>query len=790
VDLFLCWLVGPVVLLAVALGLSFGVELISGARVPWGIRPALGLALMMLLAQIGIATDATAELTIPAIVALGAFGLWMGWSGGLYSGSLPGWGILAALGVYVVFGAPVIFSGDPTWTGYIKLDDSATWMGLTDHAFEFGHRTSGFPPSTWEALIDFNAGSGYPVGSFVPMALISRVTGQDVAWTLQPSMAVMAAVLTLMLSQIVRTVISGAKASAAIAFIAGQSSMLLGYSLWGGVKEVAAAALLALAPLSAWIAVRRPESRWPWLIPGLVAAAFLTVLGPGGAVWLVPTMGPLIWVAWQRLGQSAALNLGWKALATAVVASLPQVITPNGFFSPFQSVLFKESELGNLIRPLSLQHLIGIWPAKDFRFDTDLNAEVIVLAIVLGALALYAAYTAFRDGQPLVPAYLLGGAVAFLITYIAGSPWIDGKGMAIFSVVLLGSGLVGAVLLVQRTPYAVFGWVIAALAGGLVLYSSFLMYQAAWLAPRDEHQELEQIGERFAGDGPMLMTEGSIYGPRHFLRKEDAEGAKDLRRRVLPLRDGSLPDDVNFLDTDMLADSDFDPYRLLILRRAPVASRPPGNFQRVYAGTYYEVWEKVGTPIPGQTLIERLPLGDPPDNSAVPDCSQVQGLAQRAGANGTLLAQPADEHFLLDLSASSHPDKWTLDGTQFTPHGSGTLTTRVDVPTAGDWRIWVGGDIFSELTVTAAGQSASARNAINVNHYQPFGPFRLAAGNQQIQFTSDGSGIEPGSGAEPSALGPVVLQRIESEDQATVSVPSSDYRRLCNVPWDWIEAYG
>jgi hypothetical protein len=790
VDLFLCWFLGLLVFLAVALGLSFGVELISGARVPWAVRPGLGLAVMMVLAQVGITTDATAELTIPVVVALGAFGLWMGWSARLTSGPLPGWAMLAALGVYIVFAAPVLFSGEPSWAGFIKLDDSATWMGLSDHAFEFGHRTNGFAPSTWDALIDFNAGSGYPVGSFVPMALMSRVTGQDVAWTLQPSMAAMAAVLTLMLFQIVRTVVSGARASATVAFIAGQSSMLLGYTLWGGIKEIAAAALLALAPLSAWIAIRRPDSRWPWLLPGLVAAAFLTVLGPLGAVWLVPTMVPLIWVAWQRLGQSAALDLGWKALATAVVASVPQVISPNGLFSPFQSFLFKESELGNLLGPLSLQHLIGIWPAKDFRFDTDLNAEVIILAIVLGALAIFAAYTAIRERQPLLPAYVIGGVVAFVIVYAAGSPWIDGKGMAIVSAALLSSGLVGAVVLIQRTPYAVVGWAIAGISGGLVLYSSFLMYQAVWLAPRDEHLELEQIGERFEGDGPMLMTEGSIYGPRHFLRKEDAEGAKDLRVRQVPLRDGSLPDNVNFLDTDMLADSDFDPYHLLVLRRAPVASRPPGDFRRVYAGTYYEVWEKIGTPVPGQTLIERLPLGEPPDNSAVPDCSQVQALAGRAGANGTLVAQPADEHFLLDLSASSHPDKWTLDGTLFTPDGEGTLTTHVDVPAAGSWRIWVGGDIYSELTVSAGGHSASARNALDANRYEPFGPFQLNDGVQEIQFSSDGAGLAPGSGADATPLGPVVMQQVESEDKATVSVPSSDYRRLCNVPWDWIEAYG
>ncbi len=88
-DLLLCWLVGPVLLLLVAVGLSFVVELISGARLPWCLRPALGLAVMMVMAQFGVRFDATAELTIPVIVALGAFGLVMGWSAELTRGPLP-----------------------------------------------------------------------------------------------------------------------------------------------------------------------------------------------------------------------------------------------------------------------------------------------------------------------------------------------------------------------------------------------------------------------------------------------------------------------------------------------------------------------------------------------------------------------------------------------------------------------------------------------------------------------------------------------------------------------------
>ena len=74
---------------------------------------------------------------------------------------------------------------------------------------------------------------------------------------------------------------------------------------------------------------------------------------------------------------------------------------------------------------------------------------------------------------------------------------------------------------------------VAAIAGG-VLWSNALAYQEVNLAPRDRLAELEQIGERFAGEGPALMTEYEPYGVRHFLREADPEGASELRRRIDP----------------------------------------------------------------------------------------------------------------------------------------------------------------------------------------------------------------------------------------------------------------
>ncbi len=550
--------------------------------------------------------------------------------------------------------------------------------------------------------------------------------------------------------------------------------------------------LLALAPMIAWHVIRQTDAHRAWILPGLAAAAFLSVLGPGSAIWLVLTMVPLLVAAWRRLGRSAAIGLALKSAAVAVVATLPLLITPNGLYNPFGAYLFEETELGNLSEPLSIQHVMGIWPAEDFRLDAEFQTPITILAIVFAGLGLFAAYRAIKDRELALPAYALGGAIAFALTFAVSSPWIDGKAMAIVSPALLTAGLAGAVLLVQRTSHNIEGWLLTALAAGLILYTSFLFYQGAWLAPRDEHRELERIGEQFEGEGPALMTEGSDYAGRHFLRKLDAESAKDLRRSTVPLSDGSAPDEVPYLDTDMFDAATLAPYRLLVFRRSPVVSRPPGDFRLAEAGTYYEVWERFGTPVAGKSLIERLPLGEPPDNSAVPDCAQVEALASNAGPNATLVAARPGEQSLLDLSGAAMPASWRSDDdTTFSPVSSGTLEVGAPVPVPGDYRVWIGGDIHGELEVSVAGETApGVRNAINVNRYEPFGPFALDAGEQTISIRYDGAGLAPGSGAAVTPLGPVFLERVQPDDRGTVTVAASQYQRLCDEPWDWIEAYG
>ena len=109
---------------------------------------------------------------------------------------------LVAFGVFAVFAAPVVLSGEATFAGYIKLDDTATWFAITDRLMEHGRDLSSLPPSSYEATLAFNLAGWYPVGAFVPFGIGARLTGQELAWVFQPYLALLASFIALALWQL------------------------------------------------------------------------------------------------------------------------------------------------------------------------------------------------------------------------------------------------------------------------------------------------------------------------------------------------------------------------------------------------------------------------------------------------------------------------------------------------------------------------------------------------------------------------------------------------------------
>lgn len=761
--LLLAWVAFPLVLLALCGGLGLLVDALCGRRLPGALVAPVGLAAAVVVGSFTTSSDATAELTMPLVVLLAILGL---------AFSLPWrfdrpepWLLAAALGVFLVFGAPVILSGEPTFAGYIKLDDTATWFAITDRVMDHGHSLDGLGPSTYRATLDFNLASGYPAGTFIPFGTAGKLLGVDLAWIFQPYVAFLAAMLSLALWEILGPLLKASRLRALAVFVAAQPALLFGYSLWGGVKEVGAAAGLALAAALA-PATMRADASWRDAAPlALACGAIAGALSVGGLVWVAPMLLILAALAVRRFGVRRAAAIAVPFVILLCLFAAPVAV--DGLLPPSAEPLTDPNSLGNLIRPLSSFQLLGIWPSGDFRLHPDATVATAVLVTLGLAAAAFGAWIAWRRRSLAMLLYLtvLVGCAAIAVL---GSPWNAGKALATASPVVLALAIGGAAGIL-RIDRVVGAGLLVVLAAG-VLWSNVLAYGGASLAPYSQLRELQEIGDEFPGQGPALMTEYNPYGARHFLREMDGESASELRERLIPLRTGGSAEKGESVDVDELDLNGLLEFRTLVLRRSPTRSRPPSPYRLVWSGKYYEVWQRpagYAGPAP-----EHLSLGSPDRPAAVPDCSAVAGLGQLA-----LLHQKKG----VRLIAARHAPAYDAS--------NGSLR----VPRAGLYSAWLGGSVRGDVELLVDGRPVGgARHQLeNEGGFIPLGEVRLGEGTHRVQLRLGGADLHPGSGGFPRPqVGPLLFAPTAREAGALVSVPIEQVRRLCGKPWDWIEAVG
>ena len=785
-TLFVAWVLFPIVLVALTVGCGLLVERIAGIDLPGALLPATGLALIVVVAQFFTLDGGLAEATTPVIVALAVVG---------YGLSLPAlnrgiawWAVLAAAAAFAVYAAPIVLSGDATFAGYIKLDDTATWMTLTDRVMEHGRSLSGLPPSTYEATLDFNLGAGYPVGVFLPLGVGRALVGQDVAWVIQPYMAFMGALLALGAWAITEPLVKSRPLRALAAFLGAQSALLFGYYLWGGIKEMAAAALIVSIAGVAAFAIREWPSPRPLVPLAVMSAALIGILSGGGAVWLAPMLVVVLVVFVRFLGWAAAAIRAAVFAAATVVMCLP-VIIPGGLLPPTSSPLTSETALGNLYHALNGFQLFGIWPTGDFRLDPSDLATTYVLIGVVGIAAVIGLVLAVKARSWALIIYLGTAIVASLTIYVIGSPWVGGKALATASPAIPLVAAAGGVALFAGGRHIEGGVLVAVLAVG-VLWSNALAYRDVSLGPRAQLAELETIAGKLGDTGPTLMTEYQPYGVRHFLRDAAPEGASELRRRKVPLLSG------HGLRKGMTADIDefqlgaILTYRNLVLRRGPGGSRPPSPYQLVYQGKYYDVWQRPENST--KFVAGHLGLGTETDPAGVPKCSEVQRLARQAGPGGTLAAVSRDPVVVVPLTQTKHPAAWNSSQFEFAllPRTPGTLTARVQIPQTGDYSIYLGGSVRPQVDLSVDGREVSSERQFlnNFGEYVPFGETRLTAGAHTISMTFHGSDLRPGSGGPAEPIGPLALTDQDAAQTKISYFPVSRAGQLCGQRWDWIEA--
>jgi hypothetical protein len=746
------WVAASALLFAVCGGLGLGVARLAG-RLPGALVPACGLAAAAIVG--GILADVAHALIVPVLAALAAAGAVAGHR------RLRGVDLAAAaaaLGALALYTAPFVLAGEATFAGYIKLDDTATWLAITDRIMDAGPNTDGLAPSTYEAVLAANFGNGYPVGGFAPLGFASRALGTDPAWLFQPYMAVMGAILALALWELARFAVPARAVRSVVAVGASCSALLVGYYLWGGIKELLTAALFAALTAAA---VRVPRDDVRALTGPAVAAAGLVAVGGAGALaWALPGVAILVARGVRSGGEArgpASLALLAIAGAGALVAAL---LLTGASLSPFRGSFTNQDDLGNLAEPLEPAQLAGIWPALDFRFDPDSDWLAYgLIALAVGAAA-FGLVRALKRGDAGLATLVIGAAAVCAAVAVLASPWLDAKALAIASPAVLLAALTGATQL--PPPAASRVACTAALLAG-VAWSLVTQWGGASLAPRDQLAELEVIGERLEGGGPTLITEYQPYGARHFLRDADPEGASELRRRLVPLRDGTTADKGEWVDTDDLSLAALAPYRAVVLRRSPEQSRPPGDFARTWTGEHYEVWER--DPM-RRRPVRHLALGEARSPVGTPRCPQVMRLARAVGPDGTLTAAVAPEATAVFDPGGGH---WTSSGR--------------------DLEVWLGGSVRGSATLTLDGEVVARRRHMlnNDGGYTSFGLLDPDPGRHELRIELGGADLHPGSAPHGSQPGRIVLRRPPSPD-ALRAVPAPDARALCRGQWDWIEA--
>lgn len=756
-TLLQAWVLFPLICAGLTLGCGLLVDRVAGQAVPAALVMPLGLGTIIVAGRLVTETDATAELASPLVVVLALAGFWLGRERLRLPTSAGRWALGAALAVFVVYAAPTVLNGSASFAGYTILGDTAVHFTLVDRLATHGSDLSGLAPSSYrETLVNY-LGAGYPLGTHAALGALRPLAFADVAWLFQPFLAFMAAMLALTLIGLLRGFVRSGWRVAAVAFVAAQPALAYAYALQGSVKEIAT---LWLVPLIAATVAGLREERWPGtgaesrpgdresllasagrLLPLLVAsAAGLAAIGPAVAVWLGPMLLVALWLVarwqprdWGRLAGLAAVF----AVALAVI-SIPTLTDARKYVDVAGDVVTAQEEVGNLAHPLPLIEVAGIWLEGDYRFTPTDGAgidklELTYLLIGLAAVAALLGTAWLLRRRALGPLlFAVSSLIALWYVTRTGSPWADGKALAIASPAVLLLAALGPVALEALGARLEAMLLALAIAAG-VLASNALAYHDVSLAPRDRLEELAEVGDRAAGQGPLLYTEFEEFG-KHFLREADPVGASEgfaVPGLSPELRKGGRPPFAQPVSARSLKPADLARFSMLVQRRSPYGERPPGDWERIWTGDYYELWR-----------------------------NRARG---RAATGLGPVACPAPP--VLMAAYRPLPAGWTATSDRpplVQTVGQGTVRGTIGPRATGRYEVWLSGSFGRDVVVRIDGREVGR---IGDELAQPAGWVQLGAvalrrGRHDVELVRGGGNLEPGNGDGPRKLGSLVLRPV------------------------------
>ena len=160
------------------------------------------------------------------------------------------------------------------------------------------------------------------------------------------------------------------------------------------------------------------------------------------------------------------------------------------------------------------QEVFNVWFAYDYRIDPATYEGLSAIGPWLGAaFAAVGVGFALHRRELALPLIVASGAIAAVVISLRYTIYLEAKGYAILAPAL-AIAAAAAVLGLLARPGAgrVVGAVGAVLLVEGVLAGAAFVYAGAWVTPKERFGEIDEIADRFRGQGPMLVDEREEWG--------------------------------------------------------------------------------------------------------------------------------------------------------------------------------------------------------------------------------------------------------------------------------------
>jgi hypothetical protein len=694
--------------------------------------------------------------------------------------------------------APLVGSGRAGVLGYILNDDPVGHSALIELFRSDGLERGGYEPVSSITEVGELVELGYPLGSHVWPLFSGVASSLDTFYVWTPSVAVAAAMLSLVAFATLRRLSAPEWPAALAAALVPAGYLFFSFIAQGSAKEVmTAVAVYGAIVVAAEVFDRGLSVRGAVLLAIAPVAAFVT-FGVGAGVWLAVPALVFLGIALRRAERlrptPRVAVASVVVLLLAAVLFVPAFDEALGYVRDAEAALTDTSRPGNLLGPVPWEQVFNIWIAYDYRVDPATYDGLSAVWPWLGAaFAVAGVVLALRSRELALPLMVASGAIAAIVIALRYTIYLEAKGYAILAPALAIATAAGVIGLLAR-PGA---WRVVGAVGGVlvvqgVLVGAAFVYAGAWVTPEDRFGEIDEIADRFDGQGPMLVSEREEWGT-YLLKDVEPFDSWGYWAPFLGLRgvteDGYPP--------DLPHSPDFDDYELryvqyfplLFERKSPGGSRPPANFEPVYETEHYRVWRREGE---GPAL--HIPLGgDTHDHTARLDCRRpgVRFLVgQSRRLRRPLVAAVPSSPRRVVLTA----DDWDgyERGETFAPEGfvsrqGGGAGARVALD-PGRYDAWIQGSFAAgvRLFVDGTGYGTAYGDLGLPSGWQPLGEVDVRDRRAVVSLSSLSKPWWQSGSERPDLSGRVVFVR-EGEPSRVITVQPEDVRTLCGRRLDWIE---